>query len=171
MIYIQNFFLLSTLHRLHRHLDQLCFVFRIAVFAVHCREVLQKDGQQKLQNDCRLPRATCTYEQTCTLLPLVDGDLSDLFVKCNIESISEPSANGSLLLGQFEASLFWVRMICRGFKFSNPFSKSCRWQCDMLPLCLWIRLCSVNPAGFYCRVGRCCRCLRVSSGRSSSFEC
>ena len=92
---------------------------RIAIFAVHCREVLQKDGQQKLQNNCRLPRATCTYEQTCTLLPLVDGDLSDLFVKCNIESISEPSANGSLLLGQCEASLLWVRMICRGFKLSG----------------------------------------------------
>ena len=121
----------------------------IAVFAVLRREEFQKSGKQKLQNNRRLPCATCTYEQTCALLPFVHGHLSDLFVKCDIESMSEPFANGPLPVSQLEAPSIWIGLFCRGFKFLNPCSKTCRWQFHMLPLCLWIRLLSVNPMGFY----------------------
>ena len=127
----------------------------IAVFAVLRREEFQKSGKQKLQNNRRLPCATCTYEQTCALRPFVYGHLSHLFVKCDIESTSEPSANGPLLVGQVEA--FTI------FKFLNPCSKTCRWQFDTLPLCLWIRLFSVNPMGFYCFLIRFCTCRRATA--------
>ena len=122
----------------------------IAVFAVYLREVFQKGGEQKLENNRRLPCATCTYEQTCALLPYVQGQLSHLFVLCDIESMSEPFANGPLPVSQLEAPSIWIRMIRRGFEFLNPCGKTCRWQFDVLPLCLWIRLFSVNPMGFYC---------------------
>merc|ERR1712020_638826 len=117
----------------------------IAVFAVLRREEFQNSGKQQLQNNRRLPCATCTYEQTCALLPFVHGHLPDLFVKCDIEGMSEPFANGPLPVNQLEAPSIWIGIIRRGFKFLNPCSKTCRWQFDMLPLCLWIRRFSVNP--------------------------
>ena len=140
----------------------------IAVFAVLRREEFQKSGKQKLQNNRRLPCATCTYEQTCALLPFVHGHLSDLFVKCDIESMSEPFANGPLPVSQLEAPSIWIGIIRRGFKFLNPCSKTCRWQFDMLPLCLWIRQFSVNPMGFYCFLMRFCTCLCVISRSNGS---
>ena len=143
----------------------------IAVFAVLRRGEFQKSGKQKLQTNRRRPCATCTYEQTCALLPFVHGHLSDLFVKCDIESMSEQFANGPLLVSQLEALSIWIGIIRRGFKFLNHCSKTCRWQFDMLPLCLWIRLFSVNQMGFDCVYIRLCTCLCVISGSNGSFEC
>ena len=134
----------------------------IAVCTVLRRKEFQKRGKRKLQNNRRLPCATCTYEQTCVLLPFVHGHLSDLVVKCDIESMSEPFANGPLPVSQLEAPSIWIGNIRSGFKFLNPCSKTCRWQFDMLPLCLWIRLFSVNPMGFYCF---------LISGSNGSLEC
>ena len=83
----------------------------IAVFAVLRREEFQKKGKQTLQNNRRLPCATCTYEHTCALLPFVHGHLSDLFVNCDIEHMSEPFANGPRPVSQLEAPSIWIGII------------------------------------------------------------